>query len=200
MAKRPRKLTAKQEKYKNNRISGMIVMDSYRDAYPNQKMSNKAISIAANRLEKDARISLAIEEARQRSEDNAIMGRDEALKLLTNSARVKITDVCNFRNVQVGENEGEPVWQTVWTIKDSEDMEPHIAACIKSVTVTKDGPKIELHDQHDSVKQIRGMQGWDEPKKSELSGPNGGPLEINDSPTLSAEEAAKLLVGMMQKN
>lgn len=164
-----RKLTAKQEKYKNNRISGMIVMDSYRNAYPNQKMSNKAISVAANKLEKDPRISLAIEKAKEREKSKAIMTREEALERLSISARIKITDVATFKLINIGTKK-EPIMQTVWTIKDCEDIDPVVAACIKSITMTSKGPKLELYDANGAIKQLSAMEGWDAAKKFEHKG------------------------------
>lgn len=61
----PRKLTDKQEAYKNNRIAGMGVSASYNAAYPDQKMNRTAVSVAANKLEHDPRISLGIAEAKK---------------------------------------------------------------------------------------------------------------------------------------
>lgn len=173
----PRKLTAKQEKYKNNRIKGMGVSDSYRNAYPGQKMSNKAISVAANKLEKDPRISLALDKAKEKAKSKAIMTREEALERLSISARIKITDVATFKLVNIGTDE-LPIMQTVWTIKDCEDIDPVVAACIKSITMTSKGPKLELYDANGAIKQLATMEGWDAAKKYEHTGKGGGPVDV----------------------
>lgn len=187
--KKPRKLTAKQNAYLNNRIKGYGVSESYRKAYPGQKTSTKAISVAANKLEKDTRISLAIDIAREKAIGRSIMSRQEALQRLSKHARVKITDVCDFSFQQIGVNElNQPVYQTVWTIKDSDDIDPEVAVCIKSVSITKEGPKIELHDSDGAIKQLRAMEGWDAPKKTELKSENNTTINIPTKEQVKAWE------------
>ena len=68
-----RKLTDKQEAYKNNRISGMGVSESYRAAYDVKTMSDKSLSVAANKLEKDDRIAIEIASARKSVADKALV-------------------------------------------------------------------------------------------------------------------------------
>ncbi len=188
-----RKLTAKQEKYKNNRILGIGPSAAYRDAYENTTMSDNAVSKEAAKLEKDPRIAPAIEEKLKEATTSAVMTRTEALERLSLSARVTITDVADFRLVQVGEDEdGDPVYQTVWTIKNSADIPPEIAACIKSVSITKTGPKLELHDQNSAIKQLSDMQGWNSAKKLEHLGPAGGPMQVANA-TLTQDQALELL-------
>lgn len=82
-----RKLSPKQEKYKNNRIKGMEPLESYRDAYNSKSLNAKAVQANAYKLEQDTRISLAIDEARQKALDDSILTREEALQILTTNAR-----------------------------------------------------------------------------------------------------------------
>jgi len=167
--KRERKLTAKQEAYKNARIAGMNLTDAYIHAYSTKSMSRKCIYIEAYKLEQHPQVSLYIAAGSKVAETSAIMTRSEALERLSTTARVTITDVCDFKLAQVGEDEeGNPVYQTVWTIKNSEDIPPEVAVSIKSVSITKSGPKLELHDQNAAIKQLTDMQGWNSPKKFEL--------------------------------
>jgi len=85
----PRKLTVKQEAYKNNRIKGMGVSESYRAAGYNCKvMSDKAISVEANKLEKNPRISLAIKEKRQEAAERAIVTTEDVVKGLLKEAEL----------------------------------------------------------------------------------------------------------------
>lgn len=165
-----RKLTAKQEAYKNARIEGNKPSASYDIAYPDHKMSRKAVSKEAAKLEKDPRIAPAIKEKSKEATSSAVMTRQEALEKLSLSARVSITDVADFKLTQVGEDDNnEPVYQTVWVIKNSEDIAPEVAACIKSITITKTGPKLELHDQNAAIKQLSDMEGWNAPKKTDTN-------------------------------
>lgn len=198
MAKKPRKLTAKQLKYRNLRLKGKGVSESYRGAYNCKKMGFKSISVAANVLENDPRISVVLEEAKQREFEKSIMGRDEALQRLTLHGRVKMTDVATFRNVRVGEDkDGDDVFQTVWTIKNSEDIPPEVAACIKSVTMTKDGPKIELYDNDKAISQLRAMQGWDKPKKHAITDTEGKTVPLGTN--VSVPEIVEAVAGILEK-
>lgn len=198
MAKKLRKLTDKQANYLKYRLKGMKVIDAHRKAYPGQKSSDKARGIDANKLEQDPRFSLVLDQARQKAFDDSIMTRDEALQRLTIHGRVAMTDVADFRNVKIGEDEdGNDVFQTVWTIKNAQDMDPKVAACIKSVTMTKDGPKIELHDSDKAVSQLRAMQGWDKPKKHAITDPEGKSVPLTAN--VSAPEIVAAMGAILEK-
>jgi len=69
----PRKLTVKQEAYKNNRIEGIGVSASYKAAYNCKKMSDKAISVEANKLEQDPRIALELETKRKEAAERSMV-------------------------------------------------------------------------------------------------------------------------------
>ena len=55
----------------------------------------------------------------------------------------------------------------------------------------------ECRDQHAAIKQISDMQGWNAPKKSELTGAGGKPLAIQAD--VSSPEVASALAGLMEK-
>lgn len=75
-----RKLTAKQEAYKNNRIKGMGVSESYRAAYACTIMSVKSVSAAAGKLEKDDRIAREIVSAKKEAADRAIVTTEDVVR------------------------------------------------------------------------------------------------------------------------
>lgn len=129
---------------------------------------------------------------------DSVMTRQEAIERLSKSARATIHDICTFELKQVGEDEdGNPVMQTVWTMKHSEDIDPVIAASIKSVTFTKTGPKIEMYDSNGSIKILSDLQGWNAPRKQEITGKDGSALAIKAD--VSAPEIASALAGLMAK-
>lgn len=129
---------------------------------------------------------------------DVIMTKQEAMERLSKSARATIHDICTFELKQVGEDEdGNPVMQTVWTMKHSEDIDPVIAASIKSVTFTKTGPKIEMYDSNGSIKILSDLQGWNAPRKQEITGKDGQSLAIKAD--VSAPEIAAALAGLMGK-
>lgn len=76
----PRKLTAKQEAYKNYRIMGKGTSESYRASYNAKKMNNNAVNVAANELENHPIISLQIQEAREKATERAIVTVEDVVK------------------------------------------------------------------------------------------------------------------------
>lgn len=128
----------------------------------------------------------------------SIMTKQEALERLSKTARATIHDICTFRLAQVGTDEnGNPVMQTVWEMRDSDDIDPVIAAAIKSVTFTKTGPKIEMYDANGSIKILSDLQGWNAPTKQEVTGKDGGALAVQAD--VNAPEIASALTNLMEK-
>ncbi len=69
----PRKLTSKQEAYKNARIAGSDPSAAYDIAYADHKMSRNAVAVAAQKLENHPIISLMIEQGREAVAEIAIV-------------------------------------------------------------------------------------------------------------------------------
>lgn len=66
-------LTAKQAKYADARIAGNDPSAAYRCSYDAERMSAKAISVEANRLENHPAIALAVLEGRRAATEAAII-------------------------------------------------------------------------------------------------------------------------------
>lgn len=128
---------------------------------------------------------------------SSIMTRTEALERLSLSARIKITDICTFKYMEIGKDDNGPIMQTVWTMKNAEDIDPNVAACIKSVQFTNVGPKIELYDANGAIKQLATMEGWDAPKKIANTDTEGKTVPLNVN--VNAEEIASALGSLLSK-
>ncbi len=76
----PRKLTDKQEAYKNNRIEGMGCSASYRAAYNCPTMSDNAVSKEATKLEQDPRIAPEIKVKRKEAAERALVTVEDVVK------------------------------------------------------------------------------------------------------------------------
>lgn len=61
-----------------------------------------------------------------------------------------------------------------------EDEQRELLAVIKSVSPTKYGPRVEMFSPLDAASQLRALNGLDAPKRVEMSGPDGGPIETED--------------------
>ena len=76
----PRKLTSKQEAYKNARIAGSDPSAAYDIAYPTHQMSRNAVNVAAQKLERHPTISLLIEEGREKAAERALVTTEDVVK------------------------------------------------------------------------------------------------------------------------
>ena len=76
----PRKLTNKQEAYKNNRIKGMGVKESYVAAYNTKNMSDKAISKEASKLETNPCISPVIKAKREEATERVLLSVEDVVR------------------------------------------------------------------------------------------------------------------------
>jgi len=164
-------LTPLQRKYIIALVSSNM---SQREAYVHaggKATTPEAQDAAASRMLSQVKAKAFYESLMNSAATEAVMSKQEALEILTRSARVTINDVCDFTLQQIGEDEdGNPIMQTVWVMKHSDEIEPHVLEAIKSVTFTKTGPKIEMYDRNGSIKILSDLQGWNAPKESKISG------------------------------
>ena len=81
MAKK--KLTAKQEGFVNDMVSGkMNPTEAYKNNYKTSRMKNKTIWEAASRLKSDSKVTARCDELLKIFQDEAIMSRGELLREL----------------------------------------------------------------------------------------------------------------------
>jgi len=176
------KLTTLQQEISLNSFSGMNDIDSYKNS-SGKAVKENTMSATVSEILNNPKVTAFLDSMKKESVKKAIMTRDEAMEILSNNARVKISDIATFSHRAVGEDEeGNAIMETVWKMKDSDEIDPDVMACIKSVTMTKAGPKIELHDQQGAIKQLSTMQGWDSASKLDLSSSDGSmsPKNFND--------------------
>lgn len=162
------KLTTLQRKFVVNLVSGMTQRQAYLDAGGKAKTENTQDSSSSEILS-NPKVRSFYDKLMEEAASAAVLTREEALLILSNNAKVKMSDVADFSFQCVGKDEeGQDIMQTVWQMKDSKDIDIDVMAAIKSITMTKEGPKIELHDQHGAIKQLSAMQGWDSAKKHDV--------------------------------
>ena len=185
-------LTALQKKFALAIVKGKNQTDAYKAA--KGKAKGDAMRSAASRMYANVNVQAFLKSVQGEIVDEAIMGREEALKRLTSLGRVSLFDLAEFRNGVVGEDEnGEPVVQATWSFKDSALITPEALAAIAELTAGPQGLKIKLHDPKAAIKQLGELQGWEAPKKTELSGPDGGPVQHEDLTDEQLLEALKEL-------
>ncbi|KFK93607.1 terminase [Serratia sp. Ag1] len=112
--------------------------------------------------------------------------------------RSRIRDLVEFSEHKLGVDAetGEEIIQAVWRFKDSVKQSPEALDAIAELTAGKEGIKLKLHDSRGAIKQIGEMQGWEAPKKTEVTGAGGGPIQtetVNMTPDEAAEAYRKMM-------
>lgn len=167
-------LTQKQENFCLKYVECANASESYRHAYSSENMKPETVANNAYVLMQNSEILTRIQELKDMAVSDVVMTRQEALERLSAIARSSITDIAEFRESQVGEDEnGEPVLMTTWRIKNSDEIDSKSSLIVKSVTATKFGPKLEVHDQMSAIQQLSKMQGWEAAQKYDHTSSDG---------------------------
>ena len=170
-------LTPLQKKFTLAIVKGKNQTDAYKAAKGKAK-SPEAIRNSASQIFTNLGVQAFLKSVQSELVSEAIMTREEALRRLTSMARARITDLVEFAEHDMGVDEdGREVIQAAWRFKDSVKNSPEILDAIAELTAGKDGIKLKLHDARGAIKQLGDMEGWDAPKKTELSGPDGSPIQ-----------------------
>jgi len=169
-----------------NTLAGMKPAEAHRVA--GGKCRNEANrKDLASQILADPRVRILIESFKTEPSPSlarAVMTREDILSDLTDIANATIFDVMNFytnnddmMNLETGE---ETAGQSTIVVKSMSEIDPKFHKLIKGVKQTKHGIELTLHDQMQARKQITDMCGYDAPKRSEISGPNGQPIEVKE--------------------
>ncbi|HAW1738183.1 TPA: terminase small subunit [Escherichia coli] len=165
-------LTALQKKFALAIVKGKNQTDAYKAA--KGKAKGDAMRAAASRMYANVNVQAFLASVQTSEVNEAIMTREEALKRLTVMGRARITDLVDFGEYLVGEDEdGQPVTQATWKFKDSVKQSPELLDAIAELTAGKEGIKLKLHDSRGAIKQMAEMEGWQAPAKVEHSNPDG---------------------------
>ncbi|EPB8107289.1 terminase small subunit [Yersinia enterocolitica] len=178
-------LTPLQKKFVTELLKGKNQTDAYKKA--GGKAKGESAHVQASRMMSFDKVAAFISSVEGKAIDDAIMTREEALKRLTSMARARITDLVEFAEHDMGvDDDGRKVIQAAWRFKDSVKNTPELLDAIAELTVGKDGIKLKLHDARSAIKQLGDMEGWEAPKKTELTGKDGGAIQHSHS--ISAED------------
>ena len=181
-------LTPLQKKFVTWIIKGKNQTEAYKKA--GGKSKGDAARSKASQIGSNSNVQAFIKSVQGEIIDEAIMTREEALKRLSKMGRTSLADIAEFSNSIVGEDDdGQPVFQAVWSFKDSALQDPDAMSAVSELTTGKDGIKLKMHDPKAAIKQLAEMQGWEAPKKSEVSGPGGGPVKT-ETTSMTPQEAA----------
>ncbi|WP_413510847.1 terminase small subunit [Serratia liquefaciens] len=182
-------LTRLQKKFVTCLLNGDRQAEAYRNA--GGKAKGEGVHSKAAQIVRNSKVQSFLKSVQYEAINEAIMTRTEALERLSKMGRTSLTDIAEFRNCLIGEDEdGHPVHQASWSFKDSALQDPEAMAAVAELTTGKDGIKLKMHDPKAAIKQLCEMQGWEAPKKTEVSGPGGAPIKT-ESVSVTPEQAAE---------
>ena len=157
-------------------VLGVVTGKSQREAYyaaGGKAKSDEAADASASEILSNPTVKAFHDSLIADAVSDAVLTRQQALERLSLMAATEITDILDFRTVEVQtigkDGDMETAQETIWTMRDSPDVERKAKAAIKSVTMTKFGPKIEMYDATSAIAQIAKMQSWDAPAKLDVN-------------------------------
>lgn len=189
-------LTTLQRAFVAKVVAGMPQSKAYVAAGGTAKGS-KSQEAVASRMLANVKVRAYYEHLIKGVEQGSIMTKEESLERLSAMARVSFDDFFSFKDITVTDDDGEKHQQTVFQMKKMEDIPTYAKASIKSITFTRAGPKIELHDAIAAQKQIAVMTGTNAPSKHEVAGVNGGAIGLASS--VEQPEIAQALKDLLER-
>lgn len=185
-------------------VLGVVAGKSQRQAYYDaggKAKTDESADATVSEILSDPKVRLFTDSLVSSIANDAIMSREEAMERLSLMGRTRITDILEFEAVEVvakgKDGEDETKTETIWRLKDSAELQERAAAAIKSVTMTKQGPKIEMYDAKDAMAQLAKMQGWEAAQKLTLGGDADNPIV---TVALDAEAYKKARADMMKND
>lgn len=156
------KLTQKQEAFCIAYIECGNASDAYRSAYNSENMKPETVNRKAKELTDNGKIAARIKELNSKAVTDAVMTRQEAMERLSGIARTDLADLVEFGTYELGsDQDGNPIIQSAWKIKDSALQDPEKMSAIAELTAGRDGAKIKTHSPLQAIQQLAKMQGWE---------------------------------------
>ena len=96
------------------------------------------------------------------------LSKEQAAMILTDIAQTKVTDIVEFEHVEHVEA-GSDKSYVKWRILNSDQLPQHVGRSIKSITMSKGGPRIEFRDPVRAIEALGKMGGWNAPEKIDVT-------------------------------
>lgn len=189
------RLTDLQQRVATGVLSGMTQRQAYYQAGGKAKDDNGA-DMSACQIIGNQKVKAFMDSMKVQSVSDAIMSREEAMKTLSMIGRTHLKDIVKFRTAFIGKDmeTGADLNQTAWEINaDLQESDSEKLIIISELEVGKFGPKIKTHSPVAAIAQLAKMQGWESASKHEISGPNGGAINVREVGEMSDAELALLI-------
>lgn len=187
-------LTQLQQRVAINVLAGMSQRQAYYEAGGTATNDNSADATVSELLS-NLKVKAFMDAMKEEAISKAVMSRQEAMERLSALARTSLSDLVEFGTYELGEDEnGNPIKQTSWHIRDSVLQDPMKLASIHELSAGRDGLKIKQHSVLQAIKQLQEMQGWNSATKVDLSNTDGSlKPEVIDASQLSSQTLRELL-------
>lgn len=188
-------LTQLQQRTATGVLAGMTQRAAYYSAGGKADTDESADS-SCSQILSNLKVKAFMDSMKMQAVSDAIMTREEAMKILTAMSRGNLTDIVKFRTANVGidPETGEMLQQTAWTLDENlQQTNPDKLIIISELEVGKNGPKIKTHSKTAAIAQLAKMQGWESASKHEISGPNGGAISVREVGDMTDAELAALI-------
>ena len=154
-------LTQKQEAFALAYFETGNASEAYRRSYNAANMKPETVTNKAHALIKRGDVRARLDELNASAVSSVVMTRKEALERLSTFARTDLSDLVEFGSYEIGEQDGQPVMQASWHIRDSALQDPKKLAVISELSAGRDGIKIKTHSPLQAIQQLAKLQGWD---------------------------------------
>jgi phage terminase small subunit len=177
-------------------LEGKVYTKAYYDAGGLAKSDEYANQIVSRMLSTDVNVIAFMDAMENEAITSAVMTKREALERLSAIAYTSVSDLVEFSTKEFDGAEGEVIKQTVWELKDGYAQNPERMAAISELSTGKDGFKFKLHSSTAAIKELAGMLGWNSPIKQEITGKDGGAIEVAD---MSDRDKARRIAFLLAK-
>lgn len=146
----------------------------------------------AQRLRTNEGVSSRIEELLSQAAERAGVTIEA---VVTELAKIGFSDIRRAvkwgAGISVPDGDGEARISNGVSMKSSEEIDDDTASAISEVTQTKEGIRIKLHDKRAALVDLGRHLGMFK-DRVEHSGPDGGPIQVEDTDSIRQRMAAKL--------
>lgn len=151
-----KKLTQKQRVAAEARVKGATMADAYRKAYSTENMTEDSVRAKGCALFNKSHVAAYLETLQEHAEQEAIMDRKEALKVLSEIGRGGLHNYLDENGSPDPKKLGKP---------GRDLLEAEMRADDNGVT-----RKVKARDPVKAIERLAKMQGWDSADKLEVEG------------------------------
>ena len=187
------KLTIKQEKFCNKYLECGNASEAYRFAYECSKMSDETVWKRSSELLQNGEVTGRVKQLQAQLAEKELITKEELIRLNVSIINADVLDFVDADMVDMKTEYGVRQVPSI-SFQDLKSLPPEKRRLIQSIKIDRSGsPVVELMDKSKAIETINRMLGYNAPDKTEHTGKDGHPIEINTSVDYSGLSDADLL-------